>query len=402
MRRASLTIFSLLPLLVLAACEEVEQAVDRFRDLTPHEAYVESLRQAGLAETALGRDWLRAAAGAAERPSAVELPFREEGYLPPETPRAVGYRFSLVRGQVLTIETDVEADDSLRVFVDFFRVPESGADPLRPVQGADTISAGVWRYEPARAGEYLLRLQPELLRGGRYRVTLTLAPALAFPVEGGTPSDIGSVFGDDRDGGARSHHGVDIFARRGTPAVAAAAGVVSRVQETGLGGKVVWIRDDRRGANLYYAHLDSQTVTRGQRVEVGDTVGFVGNTGNARTTPPHLHFGVYSRGPVDPAPFIRPLRRRMAPLTADLELLGGWARLRADAELRTAPEAEPEAAGDLLAADAPVRVVGGSGDHLRVRLSDGREGWIASSLAEPADRPAPPAPGDPAPPTPGP
>jgi murein DD-endopeptidase MepM/ murein hydrolase activator NlpD/SH3-like domain-containing protein len=383
-RAVGLALFSAL----LASCEKVEVVVDRFRDLTPHEAYAQSLEQAGLAESALGKDWIRVASEAMERAHTVALPFAEEGYLPPEEPTAVGYRFALRRGQVLTIQTEVDAADSLRVFVDFFRVPESADDPMRPVTDPDTVAAGHWTFEPNRAGEYLLRLQPELLRGGHYKVTLGVAPALSFPVQGGSPNDIGSVFGDSRDGGARDHHGVDIFAKRGTPALAVSAGTVQRVEVTSLGGKVVWVQDAKRGARIYYAHLDSQLVSRGQALQIGDTVGFVGNTGNARTTPPHLHFGVYSRGPVDPAPFITPPHRRLPASTADLALLGGWARTNAAAELRTTPEAE---AKDSLAwkleAGAPFRILAGSGGSFRVRLPDGREGWVPARVAERAERP---------------
>jgi murein DD-endopeptidase MepM/ murein hydrolase activator NlpD len=337
-------------------------------------------------ETALGRDWLNAATNAMRTPNAVALPFQEEGYLPPEEPAAVGYRFTLLRGQVLTIRAELDAATSSQLFLDFFRLPEDDGDPFRPVQDADTIAPGVWTYEPSRAGEYLLRIQPELLRGGRYSVALTLEAALAFPVEGGSPSDIGSGFGADRDGGARSHHGVDIFASRGTPAIAAAAGVVQRVQNTAIGGKVVWIQDRKRGARLYYAHLDSQVVASGDVVEVGDTVGFVGNTGNARTTPPHLHFGVYSRGPTDPDPFIRPPRRQLPAMIADLEQLGGWARLRDETELLRSPDADAEVAAQL-AAEAPLRILGGAGSFYRVRLPDGQSGWVPARLTEAADRP---------------
>ena len=107
--------------------------------------------------------------------------------------------------------------------------------------------------------------------------------------------------------------------------LATSAGTINRVSVTNLGGKVVWIRDPVRNANIYFAHLDSQVVQNGDRVEVGDTIGFVGNTGNARTTPPHLHFGIYRRGEgaVDPAPFIRPVPRvRPATISADLHRLG--------------------------------------------------------------------------------
>ncbi|HAC07583.1 MAG TPA: peptidase M23, partial [Gemmatimonadetes bacterium] len=57
------------------------------------------------------------------------------------------------------------------------------------------------------------------------------------------------------------------------------AGRVNRVGLTNLGGKIVWVRDPVRGANVYYAHLDSQYVRDGDQVQVGDTLGFVGNTG---------------------------------------------------------------------------------------------------------------------------
>jgi hypothetical protein len=240
-------------------------------------------------------------------------------------------------------------------------------------------------YEPDRGGEYLLRLQPELLRGGRFQVTLSVDPALAFPVQDSGPNDIGSGFGADRDGGSRAHHGVDIFAPRGTPALAAIAGVVSRVEVTNLGGKVVWLQDQRRSRRLYYAHLDSQVVARGDRVEIGDTVGFVGNTGNARTTPPHLHFGLYDRGPVDPDDFIRPTRRSIPALTASLDLLGGWGRLRSATELRSSPDAN--VAGLAVAAEAPVRVLGGAGSWYRVQLPSGEVGYVPARLTEDADRP---------------
>ena len=78
----------------------------------------------------------------------------------------------------------------------------------------------------------------------------------------------------------------------------------------GIGGKHVWLSSGMLGiggARYYYAHLDAFNVESGDSVSTGDVLGYVGNTGNARTTPPHLHFGIYtSFGPVDPAPFLRP------------------------------------------------------------------------------------------------
>jgi murein DD-endopeptidase MepM/ murein hydrolase activator NlpD len=364
----------------------VEQIVDRYRDLTPHEAYVESLRDAGLEGTALVRDWMAASRRAVEAPLAIDLPFREQTFMPPDEALAVGYRFSLARGQVLTVRLQVQSGDSARVFLDLFRVPADPTDQLRPVETADTLDEGL-AYEPYRDGDYLVRVQPELLRGGTYTLTLTLDAALAFPVEGRDVGAIQSFFGAARDGGARDHDGVDIFAPRGTPAIAASNGVIRRANLTSIGGKVVWIRDERRSRNLYYAHLDSQTVSAGDEVRVGDTVGFVGNTGNARTTPPHLHFGIYARGPTDPMPFIRKPPGRLAELTADPAALGAWVRVPdAGVRIRRGPSARADVLAEL-DRFAPFRVLAGSGDWYRVRLPDGAEGWVSARLAEPLEGP---------------
>lgn len=381
-------VFAALLALSVTACEQVEQVQDRFRDLTPYEAYQEGLAEAGLAETALARDWIAAGRSALDGAAPVSLPFEEEGFITAEEPGAMAYRISVPRGQKLTADVVLESDEDTQVFVDLFRVPVSRDDPLRPVHSFDSVP-GRFEHEPWRGGEFVLRLQPELLRGGEYRVALRLDPQLAFPVEGHGMRAIQSGFGAARDAGRRSHHGVDIFARRGTPVLATAAGVVREVEVTNLGGKVVWLRDPIRNASTYYAHLDSQYVRDGDRVERGDTVGFVGNSGNARTTPPHLHFGLYRRGegPVDPAPFLRPTRGTVVDLTADLERLGGWVRLRNDGiRLRAAPGTRAPILREL-EQHTPLRVLAGSGDYFRVRLPDGSHGYVAARLTESTDEP---------------
>jgi SH3-like domain-containing protein len=145
------------------------------------------------------------------------------------------------------------------------------------------------------------------------------------------------------------------------------------------------MRDDY-GNRVYYAHLDRHYVTEGVRVDAGDTLGFVGNTGNARTTPPHLHFGVYRRGdgPVDPYWFVHRPRGVLARLVADTALLGEWVRTPSDGiVVRAAPEQKADAIGTLARHDA-FRVVAAVGDWYRVRLPDGLMGYVTARLTESA------------------
>ena len=136
-----------------------------------------------------------------------------------------------------------------------------------------------------------------------------------IPVVGVVRSSLVSTFGAARPGG-RTHQGTDIFAERGTEVVSATDGVVVRVGSIRLGGNMVMVFGE--GLNLYYyAHLDShaENLKVGDRVYAGQVIGYVGNSGNAATTPPHLHFGMYStkgelpwmsfhRSSLDPFPFL--------------------------------------------------------------------------------------------------
>ena len=82
------------------------------------------------------------------------------------------------------------------------------------------------------------------------------------------------------------------------------------------------MRPAGKSYTLYYAHLDKQLVAEGQFVKKGETIGLVGNTGNARTTPAHLHFGVYTfGGAVDPLPFVN-RTNKTAPEVPERNLAG--------------------------------------------------------------------------------
>ena len=125
-------------------------------------------------------------------------------------------------------------------------------------------------------------------------------------------------FGDSwhacRDGCQRRHKGTDIMAPEGAPLVAVESGVVAKVRDAdeGLGGRTVWLRGDS-GVAYYYAHNSANLVTEGQRVARGQPIARVGRTGNARTTPPHVHFQINLCGElssaepctVNPFPYVR-------------------------------------------------------------------------------------------------
>jgi murein DD-endopeptidase MepM/ murein hydrolase activator NlpD len=129
------------------------------------------------------------------------------------------------------------------------------------------------------------------------RATALFAPlsgrGIFMPVVGVQPFDLSNSWGEPRDGGRRKHRGIDIFAPRGTGVVAVADGIVSFIGDQPKGGHCLWLTTES-GASFYYAHLDrwAAGLYEGMEVRSGDLLGYVGNTGNARTTPPHLHFGI--------------------------------------------------------------------------------------------------------------
>lgn len=267
----------------------------------PYDRYVGLLRRTGLADAPPGQSWMRASAAAITAPTRISLPF--DRTLPPaaQSPDAHGLRVTLNRGQRVEVTAETIGSIPAAVFVDIFQADDD--DPAHEVGAIRAV-----QHEAAEDGEVIVRVQPELLGRGPLKVTVRAAPALRFPVANARPRDLHSVFGDPRDAGRRQHEGVDIFAQRGTAVLSATDGIVTRVGEGGIGGRVVWVWDPSRGLRLYYAHLHEQLVSSGDRVSAGDVIGTVGNTGNARTTPPHLHFGIYERGSgaIDPYWFIAP------------------------------------------------------------------------------------------------
>ena len=127
------------------------------------------------------------------------------------------------------------------------------------------------------------------------------------------------------------HHGIDVFAELGTPLVAVADGTLSDVGWNDVGGKRLWLRD-AAGNQFYYAHLAgfSPLAREGAVVRAGDVVGFVGDTGDAQGTPPHLHFEIHPPelsdqgydGVVNPYPYLVAWRAGLA--AGGQQSFDGW------------------------------------------------------------------------------
>jgi murein DD-endopeptidase MepM/ murein hydrolase activator NlpD len=146
------------------------------------------------------------------------------------------------------------------------------------------------------------------LKNMLYAMRLASMPApgaLPVPVRGVEPRGLRDTWHGARSAG-RKHEGIDIFARRGTAVTSSTEGIVLRVSTNRLGGQVVWVLGPG-GQRHYYAHLDRYAdIADGQRVRAGSVLGYVGTTGNAAGTPPHLHYGIYEAGgAINPYPMLR-------------------------------------------------------------------------------------------------
>jgi len=273
---------------------------------SPRDIFVWRLRFAGLLDSPLGQRWINAVERAGEQPVRADGQFRTSEAFTEDEIEAHVYQVSLQQGEKLIWQfSRLDTSDS-RLYASLEQRERNSLEwsTETDLDATDTTMSRV----VSSAGDYRFVLQPELFGEAEYSLAIANGGSLPFPVEGAAQRDIGSGFGVARDGGARQHHGVDIFAERGTPIIAVIDGHV-RTGTGARGGKYVWLSGGRLGlgsARYYYAHLDSFAVESGDRVKKGEVLGFVGNTGNAITTPPHLHFGIYSGGPVDPAAFLKP------------------------------------------------------------------------------------------------
>ncbi len=368
-------VLSLVVVILAFSCSTPQQSI--FSKRSPHEQYSANLSDARLKRTALGQSWFSAASKALQQPLPISLPYQENGYFSADDPDAQGYRFAARRGEQVMISYTKNTSREFTLFLDLWDYVENGSPKL--LANSDTSST-VLQYEVKKDGNFILRLQPELLASLDYTLTIKTAPSLGFPVAVAHNPRIGSFWGDQRDAGARSHEGLDIFGAFRTPVIAAADGEVSSVTINRLGGKVVFMRPQDKNYALYYAHLDSQTVAAGQRVSMGDTLGLMGNTGNAKNTPTHLHFGIYATGgAIDPLPFINRNRPEPAAITASRLRLNQYARSNKAGSVLSKPEKNATKVA-ALETNGIFRIKAAAGSWYKVRLPDEQQGFVAANL----------------------
>lgn len=354
--------------LILFSCKS--GPFNLIKPATPHQAYERKLKTAGLDQTIMGAKWINNAQQSLQKALAITLPYQEKGYFSAEKIEAVAYRFQLNRGQKLQVKLDRKPINGFMIYFDLWEL--DGAN-YKLLAAADTLGNEL-QLDAEKTGTYILRLQPELLGSGSYTIVATTGPSLAFPLKSATRNSIKSLWGVGRDNDTRKHEGIDIFAPFRTPVLAVAPGTVTRVNTNNLGGKVVWFRPEGKDYNLYYAHLNEQTVSDGQSVLLGDTLGRMGNTGNAKGGLPHLHFGIYTNGgAIDPLPFVDPTVQTAPKVNSSTDVLNATMRTNSKTTLITTAQEIPLNIGTV------VRVSGATGNNYRVELPDGNIGYVTGN-----------------------
>lgn len=369
-------------LFVFKGCQE-EIIPEKFYPNSDHENYEHSLKQANLLNSELGSSWQAMAKEALDHPIHISTPFLETIYLNPNKADAYGYRFSVKRGLKVMVEVHNHKEDSTVLFIDLYRIENDSLNQRKHVATANRYEQ-IIAFEPRRNADYLLRIQPELLRGGNFDVKIIYVPAFDFPVTGKNSRAIHSVFGDPRDGGKREHHGVDIFAKRHTPIIAPTEGRIRMAGTKGIGGRVVWLYDTKRNQSLYFAHLEKYLVEKNQNVHPGDTIGTVGNTGNAKNTPPHLHFGIYKNGPIDPYHFIVETDTATIKTSLTTSELGTWRRIKKQVLLKS--DQGIEKGIDTLNQYQMVKIIGARKNDYRVSTYN-NNGYVPGKFIEPIGKP---------------
>ncbi len=373
----SRVLWLLLLLLILEGCSEINKAKDILTNPSARQVYQRDLK----INDELFAIWKSEKEKSIENNSvSINLPYRESGKFFPKSFSVYSYLIELHRGDFLSVKIQQDSTSSL-TFIDVLSVENSVYKNIKSSKfGEQTL-----QFEIEEDNLYKVVVQPEIDASSFFIIEIERSPLYLFPVAGGKNSDAQSFWGAQREGGKRSHEGIDIFAKRGTPVIATVNGRITSSGEKGLGGKQVWLRDIKRGQSIYYAHLDSIAPIKKYQVEAGDTLGFVGNTGNARTTAPHLHFGIYRRygGAINPYYFIKqndykfPEKSSFFP-EDQLAIVNNTANLRNSNSVKNSEIIQKLSAGDT------IHILGKTEDWYHIKASNSKiSSFLHSSLATP-------------------
>lgn len=356
---------------ILYSCKS--GSMNLFKPSSPHEIYQRKLIAAGLDRSSLGLSWINSSLTSNDKALNISIPYKETGYFPADKTPSHFYKFAAVKGQKISISLDKKSANTSPIYLDVWEIKDSKI--LNHIASADTLGS-VLELDIRDSGAYLLRMQPELLQSWGYTLEITSGPSLGFPTKTGG-NNIKSFWGDGRENNVRKHEGVDIFGSFRSPVLATSDGRVTRVNENNLGGKVIWFKPKGKDYTLYYAHLDEQIAIEGQEFLAGETLGLMGNTGNAKSTPTHLHFGIYtSSGAIDPFPFINPDLKVPANISAPISNLNKTLRTKSDQILKGT---SAQNSNRDLPKGTIVKISAASGNGYRVILPNGAVGFLNSS-----------------------
>lgn len=361
-------------ILSVASCTKIK---DLFNPPGPRELYSREFNE----ENPRFREWDAAFEESMNDSLAMLLPYRQTGRFYANDVHAYSYNIDLEQGEIFNFELITDSVNA-RVFIDFFRKTDDGPGSYELVKQLEPTDR-ILQFEVEQSDTYKIVVQPSLDVQTVFAFMGYTLPKYSFPLAGYDNSAIKSFWGQERDAGRRRHEGIDIFAPRGTPVTAVTDGRVSYTGERGLGGKQVWVRTGMvSGHSLYYAHLDSITVSDNESVNRGDTLGFVGNSGNAITTSPHLHFGIYGgRGAVNPLPFVLERNRPELPeINNDPEKRELIVHSQI-ANLRTAASMQGKKIGEARQGDT-LQYLGTAGNWRKVKTGDEMKAFVHESLVE--------------------
>ena len=314
--------------------------------------------------------WKYAGEFALQHPLAIPVPYAETGFISGDKADATAFYFSVKAGQKVNVYFN-KTNPALTSYTELWQVKENNERIL--LASADTLLNTI-QYSSLYPGNFMVRLQPQLGARGSYTLSILINPILGFPIIATANSSIGSYWGDARDDGARKHEGIDIFAKKGTAIVAVADGIIDYVEENDLGGKVISLIPFNQNYSVYYAHLDNQLVQDGQRVKKGDIIGTVGNTGNAKFTQAHLHFGIYNKAnqAIDPLYFVQKIN---APIIYDATHLNEWYFTSGKAKLYPSPARQ----NAYTITDVKIKTESYCNNFYRVQLENGSKAFVAAN-----------------------